>query len=92
MATVTVTSSPVTLDGGTAYELFVVNDGTVDVYVSRGQQSSRMRAGQSLRFQPEGQAVTAQVMGSTNGQVTMTATAPPSSHGSLGTDGHLYPA
>lgn len=71
----TVTSSPVQLDDGSAYELLVVNSGSVDVYVSRGQQSFKLKPGGNKTVEPEGAAVTAQVMGSTNGQVSTTVIA-----------------
>jgi hypothetical protein len=73
MATVAVTTSPVQLDDGTAYELQVTNTGTVDVYVARGRQISKVRPGAQVKVQPEGSSVTASVLGAA-GQVTTAVT------------------
>jgi hypothetical protein len=75
MATVAITSSSVQLDSGTAYELLVVNTGSIDVYVARGQQTNKLRPGAKAQVQPEGAAVTAYVAGATAGQVLTTVTA-----------------
>lgn len=93
MSTVALSTSPTQLNDGTGYEVLVVNSGTVDAYLARGQQAFRLKPGASRTVQPEGTALTGQVMVGT-GQVTTTVTTSsnPSAHGALGTDGHLYPA
>lgn len=74
MATVSLTTSPATLDSGASENVSVTNTGGMDVVVSRGAQSFTLRPTQGRVVYPEGAAVTA-VTTSGSGQVTTVATA-----------------
>jgi hypothetical protein len=76
VATVSLSTSPTTLDAGSSDSVTVTNSGSVAVTVSRGPQAFPLQAGQAVTVYPEGTAVTA-VTASGSGQVTTSITAKP---------------
>jgi lysophospholipase L1-like esterase len=74
VATVSLSTSPTTLDSGTSDNVSVTNTGSVAVVVSRGSFSTTLQPGQGTVVYPEGAAVTG-VTVSGSGQVTTVATA-----------------
>lgn len=69
MAAVSVSTTPVTLDAGTAAELLIRNTGSARALLTN--PSGYLRAGQTLRVQPGGQPVTATSVSGTTLDVTV---------------------
>jgi purine nucleosidase len=74
MTTVTVTTSPVTLDSGSTNELLLTNTGAHSVYLARGAQVlGKLRPNQQRVIAPEGAALTAYTApdATTSGQLSL---------------------